>query len=61
MEGRQKDLQEALSTGNNSRAVTLSLMLTKGAEHMVEMTRQKISDDEFRSRAAPRKGQFAPY
>ena len=61
MEDRQKDLQEALSTGDHSRAVTLSLMLTKGAERMVEMTRQDISDDEFRSRAAPGEGRFAPY
>ena len=49
MEGRQKDLQEALSTGDHSRAVTLSLMLSKGAERMVDMTRQDISDDEFRT------------
>ena len=47
MEGRQKDLQEALSMGDHSRAVTLSLMLMKGAERMVEMTRQDISNDEF--------------
>ena len=60
MEDRQKDLQEALSTGDHSRAVTLSLMLTKGAERMVEMTRQDISDDEFRSRAASGEGRFAP-
>ena len=55
-EDRQKDLQEALSTGDHSHVVKLSLMLTKGAERMVEMTRQDISDDEFRSRAAPRRG-----
>ena len=61
MEDRQKDLQEALSTGDHSRVVKLSLMLTKGAERMVEMTRQDISDDEFRSRAAPGEGRFAPY
>ena len=61
MEGRQKDLQEALSTGDHSRAVTLSQMLTKVAERTVEMTRQDISDDEFRSRAAPGEGRFAPY
>ena len=60
MEGRQKDLQEALSTGDHSRAVTVSLMLTKEAERMVEMTRQDILDDEFRSRAAPGEGLFAP-
>ena len=53
MEGRQKDLQAALSTGDHSRVVTWSMMLTKGAERMVEMTRQDILDDEFRSRAAP--------
>ena len=45
---------------DHSRVVKLSLMLTKGAERMVEMTRQDISDDEFGSRGAPGEGRFAP-
>ena len=61
MADRQTDLQEALSTEDHSQVVKLSLMLTKGAERMVEMSRQDISDDEFRSRGAPGEGWFAPY
>ena len=61
MEDRQADVQEALLQGDHSRVIELSSMLTKGAERMVEMTRLDISDDEFRSRAAPGEGRFAPY
>ena len=61
MADRQTDLQEALSTEDHSRVVKLSLMLAKGAERMVEMSLQDISDDEFRSRGAPGEGRFAPY
>ena len=49
MEDRQKDLEEVV----NSRVVVLSSMLTQGAEGMLEMTRQELSDDEFQSRTAP--------
>ena len=45
----------------HSQVIELSSMLTKGAERMVEMIRPDISDDEFRSRAAPGEGWFAPY
>ena len=61
MEDRQKDLEEAVSTGDHSRVVVLSSLLTQGAERMIEMTRQELSDDEFRSRTAPGEGLFAPY
>ena len=61
MEDRQKDMQEALNTGDHSRVIELSSMLTVGAERMVEMTRPEISDDEFRSRTALGEGRFAPY
>ena len=61
MADRQKDMQEALNTGDHSRVIELSSMLTVGAERMVEMTRPEISDDEFRSRTAPGEGRFAPY
>ena len=61
MEDRQADVQEALLQGNHSRVIEWSSMLTKGAERMVEMTRLDISDDEFRLRAAPGEGHFAPY
>ena len=61
MEDRQADVQEALLQGDHSRVSELSSMLTKGAERTVEMTRSDISDDEFRSRAAPGEGRFAPY
>ena len=60
MADRQKDMQEALNTGDHSRVIELSSMLTVGAERMVEMTRPEISDDEFRSRTAPGEGRFAP-
>ena len=46
---------------DHNRVIELSSMLTKGAERMVEMTRLDISDDKFRSRAAPGEGCFAPY
>ena len=58
---RQKDVQEALSTGDDNRVVELSSMLIKGAERMVEMSRLETSNDEFRSRTAPEEGRFAPY
>ena len=61
MEDRQRDLEEAVSTGDHSRVVVLSSMLTQGAERMLEMIRQELSDDEFRSRTAPGEGRFAPY
>ena len=61
MEDRQKDMQEALNTGDHSRVIKLSSMLTMGAERVVEMTPPEISDDEFRSRAATGEGRFAPY
>ena len=61
MEDRQADVQEALFQGNHNRVIELSSMLTKGAERMVEMTCLDISDDEFRSRAAPGEGRFAPH
>ena len=61
MEDRQRDVQEALSKGDHIRVAELSAMITKGAERMVEMTRQEISDEEFQSRAAPGEGRFAPY
>ena len=57
VEDRQKDVQEALRTGDHSRVVELSPMLTNGAERTVEMTRQEISN-EFRSRTAPGEGRF---
>ena len=53
MEDRQKDLEEAVSTGDHSRVVVLSSTMTQGAERMLEMTRQELSDDEYRSRTAP--------
>ena len=61
MEDRQRDVQEPLSKGDHIRVAELSVMITKGAERMVEMTRQEISDEEFQSRAAPGEGWFAPY
>ena len=60
MEDRQKDLEEVVSTGDHSRVVVLSSMLTQGAKRMLEMTRQELSDDENRSRTAPGEGRFAP-
>ena len=53
MEDRQRDVQEALSKGDHIRVAELSAMITKGAKRMVEMIRQDISDDEFRSREPP--------
>ena len=61
MEDRQADVQEALIKGDHGRVIELSSLLTKAAERMVEMSHQDISDDEFRSRAAPGEGRFAPY
>ena len=61
MEDLQKDMQEGLNTGDHSRVIELSSMLTMGVERMVEMTRQEISDDEFLVSHGPRRGRFAPY
>ena len=62
MDNRQVELQEALSNDNHIRALELSSKLAKGAERMIEMTRQTdIPDEEFRSRSAPGEGRFAPY
>ena len=58
-EDRQKNMQEALNTGDHCRVIELSSMLTMGAERMAELTRPEISDDEFRT--SPGKGRFASY
>ena len=58
-EDSQKDMQEALNTGDHSRVIEFT-MSTMGAERLVEMTRLEISDDEFRSRKALGEGRFAP-
>ena len=61
MDDRQAELQGALSSGDHALTLELSSKLPKGAERLVEMTRQDFSDEEFRSRSAPGEGRFAPY
>ena len=45
MDDRQAELQGALSSGDHALTLELSSKLAKGAERLVEMTRQDFSDD----------------
>ena len=56
---RQAKLRSALSSGDHVLTLEFSSKLAKGAERLVEMTRQHFSDEEFRCRSAPGEGRLA--
>ena len=61
MKDRQAELQEAFAHEDDVRILELTTIMAKGAEQLVQMTRQGPPDDEFTLRGAPGEGRFAPY